>query len=338
MRNFIGKIVSFESFNPNSKYEYTLSRITDEKVIEKTKQLLIKLDTLENQNIVSILFRGVSKDEWFRQNGLSKHFIVGEKGKYYLKETSRFLYGETFDNKEKLIEEISFLVKKINKIIYEKGQDGHSVSGEIIADNLLRRAEQSIEGLRYYKIFLSAILHNIGNRWSNKEESPFISMTYGEKKLDVANKFAEPRSEEETGMIFIYYMMHDSNHYLLTKDLNNILKQLDVDWYDDINSEIIILDGVFPHFNLGILERINEEQYNFIINPWLYHQFLHGISLNITNGIYIDQCDFEKLAKDLGYKKFFEQYPNRYRIYKDINGKCLGRTGSFSREKDNDSI
>lgn len=338
MRTLFEAIVSFESFKPNAKYEYTLSRITEGKVISEIKQFFRDLDHLEKHKQLSVLFRGVSKDEWFRQNGLSKHFIVGEKGKYYLKENARFLYTETFDNKEMLIEEITLLVRNINTVIKERGRNGHPISGELRTDSFLKGTSQSIEDIRYYKLFLSTVLHNIGNRWAHKNESPFISMTYGEKKLEVAKKFAMPQTEGQIGMIFVYYMMLDSKHFLLTKELNNILKDLNVDWYEDLNSEMIILDGIFPHYNLGILECINEEQYNFIINPWLVQQIMDDIPLDIKGGIYVDQTDFEKLARDLGYEKFYEQYPNRSRVYKSISGRYLGRTGSFLRKEDNDSI
>lgn len=327
-------IESFESFNPiTTKSNYSLLKITNEKVIQKIKKIFDVLENSEKSDHITMLFRGVSKDDWFREYGLFQHFVVGEKGKYYTKQNSSYIYTESFNDIEKMTDEIKDLVEKINKIIMKREKKGHPISGEINIDNLLEISRKSIEDLRYFKIFLSAVLHNVGNQWIDKDNSPFISATYGEKKYEVSKIFASKKSEDETSMVFVYYMLNGSKYYLLTQKLNEILRELNVDWYDDIHSEMIILDGLLPHYNIGILE-INDDDYNhnFIVNPWLYYQLLNDIPLDLDNGIKVDQSDFAKLAVNLGYNNYYQQFKNGARSYHRIHGKSYGRSQGFFKK------
>jgi hypothetical protein len=134
-------------------------------------------------------------------------------------------------------------------LIQERNEKGHNISGSINLEALTMN-ELTLDHLRHYKTFFSAILHNVGNRWDNKDESPFVSTTYGNQKLEVARRFSTPRSEDENSMIFIYYICRTSKYYMLTTELNKMLKDLNVDWYKDIHSEMLLIDGLFPHFNL----------------------------------------------------------------------------------------
>jgi len=325
MKELIKDIVSFETFNPNeSKDDYTLTRINDN-TIEVVMNIFSQLLSLEESNQLDILFRGVIKDRGFKENDLSKHFIVGEKGKYYLNQEGKSLiYTENFNNRESLKIEVITIVKRINRIIKERN---HILSGHLDIESF---EESSIEDLRYFKLFYTAVLHNIGNRWSNKRESIFISTTYGDEKLKIAKGFATPsQGNEGIGLIFVYYKLRDTNNSIRTKHINEVLEKLQVKWYDDKHNELMVIDGIFPHYNLGILELLEDGKGNFIVNPWLYNQIQNDVPLNIQDGIYIDQTDFIKLADDLGYNKYYEEFTDGNRNYHTIDGKSLGITGTF---------
>lgn len=91
---------------------------------------------------------------------------------------------------------------------------------------------------------------------------------------------------------------------------------LEVQWYDDIHSEIIIKDGIFPQNILGIFVIDNEtDSKEFIINPFLYQLFhvnkgkskykLSDLTEYVCqNGIPINQKNFEKCASSLGYRSY----------------------------------
>lgn len=102
-------------------------------------------------------------------------------------------------------------------------------------------------------MLLTAVLHNVGRGWSQKNQSPFISTTYGDKKIEVAKQFSKPQSDNEISLIFVYYMLRENKYSLRTAELNKLLKSMNVTWYPDIHNELIVADGILPHYHLGIL-------------------------------------------------------------------------------------
>lgn len=261
----------------------------------------IKLfEELEKNNDIIIALRGLTKDEYFKNDQLRKFFVVGEKSGYYLKENKEQLYCGDFDKKDQLVRNVNELVNNINKVIKER-ENKHPIRGEIpyVCNEL------DIEELRVKKLVYLSVLHNIGGRWDDKKSSPFMSVTYGGNKLNTALKFCKCNKERDIGFVFIYFIPKKSKYFIKTKDLNEYMKKIGVTWYQDINSEIMMIDGILPHYLFGILEIVNNDTHELIINPWLYNQLKNGYKFSPIDGILINQIHFNEYAKNLGYKKYY---------------------------------
>ena len=123
---------------------------------------------------------------------------------------------------------------------------------------------QSQTVLERWTIFFLSFLHNSGNPKSFKLSSPFLSLTYGDDRREIAERFALERCKHDRGIVFIYSLKSKSRYYFLAKDLANQLEEHGVHWYPDRNSEILLLDGMYPHFLIGILE-VSKDPMNQIL-------------------------------------------------------------------------
>ena len=153
-------------------------------------------------------------------------------------------------------------------------------------------------------IFLS-FLHNSGSLKEFKSHSPFLSVTYGYKKYSISRKFALNRINHNKGIIFLYALNNGDPYYIITNLMTKELKQFGVDWYEDIHNEIMLINGMYPHYLLGIFETNSNRMSKFIINPWLYSILTENKSFDYVNGLNINQENFNQLAKELGYRNFF---------------------------------
>lgn len=324
------------SFNPDkSTYGYTLDEV-DDRTLTKFNSYLKRLSDLEKKGLYITCMRGFSRgkdNNYFKESDLSKVFVVGEKGRWYIDSQYISRYTEDFNNEEWLISNINDLTKQINSILEEKEKRGHPVKGYICTDDLLN-SNNTIEELRYWKVFLSAFLHNIGNVWDGKNESPFVSVTYGQTKVSVANNFALSRNKDEVNNGFIYFafLETESKYYLYTKKMNKILKDLGIEWYDDVNNEIILLDGLFPHCIIGIFEVFNNtSEKNFILNPWLYKRLKKSMQVINNPHILVNQDNFNEYAKNLGYTRYFQEEPLKHRELFSLKNRKIGSAGEFSK-------
>jgi len=121
-------------------------------------------------------------------------------------------------------------------------------------------------------------------------------------------------------------------NYILTKELCQNLGMLEVGWYEDIHSEIVIKDGFFPHNILGVFEIDNETGNRcFIINPYLYQLFdvnkkgikygLRDLTEYVCNeGIPVNQTDFDNCARSLGYRSYGYRIHDGYTFAGEIAG------------------
>lgn len=231
-------------------------------------------------------------------------FVVGEKGNAYREDVGIKGIKPYFD-RPATIEDVKALLNKVNSILKMKD------FGSICVEDLLEAVDEDVQNAY---IFLLNLAHNIGGRWEDKVRSPFVSAAHGENGFDTALKFANSRNENDFSYVIWGFIPESRKHnIILTKELTKDIQSLNADWYEDIHSEIIIKDGIFPSNILGVFEIHRESgRKKFIINPYLYQLFdidKEDSSEHIgeifqyvcTNGIPIDQKHFSEFAKQLGY-------------------------------------
>ncbi|WBW98841.1 hypothetical protein [Oceanirhabdus sp. W0125-5] len=172
------------------------------------------------------------------------------------------------------------------------------------------------------------MLHNIGNAWCDKKKSPLISAS---SSFETACEFSNPTNIEKTSIVIAEYGYEDSPYFIRTEKLNEILKNFGVEWYEDIHKEIMMLDGIYTHYILGIFDIRDMGDYDFIMNPWLYEQFKKDIDIDLKKGINVEQTDFEEIAKKIGYKKvnYFRSDESNGRIIKELQSKKISKGGCF---------
>lgn len=330
------EIYSFDSHGET----YDLEKINFESS-RKLINLLERLKKLERINKLRIVMRGFSitgvdnkysqtLHDYFKAEELNRFFVVGQKAANYLRreeEIHHALYNRNFESKELLIEEIKSLFEEAKKILQLKIE----IKGELNQKLIDIDMETSHNQLIYNRLFLTAFLHNIGNKWSDKVSTPFISVTHGKNKKITAKKFATNNRNGEaknSGYILLGYMPIENLKFeKLTADLNDELNRLGIAWYKDIHNEILFLDGIMPHRIIGLFEICADGEEQFILNPWLQNMFRRNNQFNYKQGIDINQRDFEEFAQQLGYRGYIlEEENNRYNktfeteSYKPISG------------------
>lgn len=269
-------------------------------------------------NVVSF-FRGFRPDfnhgnyEEVISRYFHNYFEVGEKGKAYrenvLDDGIPTYFYDTTDS-----EEIDELLQLINSILKKNN------FGKIKPEKIRSLIEKDTLGTYMYLLNLA---HNIGGRWENKCRSPFVSASYGSKGFETALRFAQARNTDiNSYVIWGFTNINDSGNYIFTKELSRNLGMMNVNWYEDIHSEIIIKDSIAPQNILGVFEINNETSAKqFIINPSLYklfyaskdmhrYKFSELVNYICREGIPIDQSNFMKCARELGYKSYGYRLPN----------------------------
>ncbi|EOH94233.1 hypothetical protein [Enterococcus pallens] len=234
-------------------------------------------------------------------------FVVGEKGNAY-RENVNVDGIDPYYRNNPTANDIKEILELVNSILNRNG------FGYIDLDKILRYANDDITGTY---MFLLNLAHNIGGQWENKCRSPFVSAAYGNRGFKKAFQFANNRNNNDHSYILWGFQHEDvKDRYIFTKELCQTLGMMDVNWYEDIHHEIIIKDGIFPQNILGVFVIENQTgRKNFIINPYLYQLFDAGIEnarynsseliIKISRyGIPIDQIDFDRCAKELGYKSY----------------------------------
>lgn len=293
----------------------------NEDVTNKFYRLLEKLESDEN----SILcMRGDSQKTIEKHNNfitnLGDIFIVGNKSKSHLNvkiiEDNRST--KTLSSKKYLIEILKKKVKEINSII-QSYPSNYGITGSINEDIFSAFEDMEIEELYKWKIFLIYLTHNSGKNIEFNQETPVISVSYGEKKYETASRFAVSRNKQKKGVVYIYALDANSQYYLKTEKLNQKLKEYGVNWHMDIHNEIMLTNGMFPHFLLGVYEVSGKGVENLFINPWLIEQFRSNEEFDVKEGLKIDQTNFVDLAKKMGYKQFFVQYNGSNTFVTDVD-------------------
>lgn len=238
-------------------------------------------------------------------NFFEKFFVVGEKGAGYREDVLESGISQYF-KQDVTEEDLILLTEEINKILLSRRLNIIKIEALLSC----RDDQLSVEGM--YTILLN-FLHNVGGRWKDKKRSPFVSAAQGYEAFSKAEKFA--LGKEDRSIIYILWgftKVTDSENYIKTSELTNFMRKIGVDWYDDIHSEIIIKDAIFPQKIFGVFEIDSScNKITFIINPYLY-QLFSSREKNSTdiakyvseNGIPVDQENFETFASDIGYQSY----------------------------------
>lgn len=266
----------------------------------------------------------------FIEKDLNKFFVVGQKGKYYFEqEKSEVFYSPTINDESELLSEIKFLTKVIVGIIDQKQRGKYGgIDGKLNIDISKIAKEASNNDLIRIRHFLLALGHNIGGKWSGKASSPLVSVTHGTGCKRIARNFATNTRmgvSNGKGLILLGYTTTANlkKYTVFTEQLNMKLKNLGVTWYPDKHRELMIMDGILPTHILGLFEVDSEnDQENFILNPWLNKMFIENQNVSLQRGIDIDQINFEEYARDLNYNSYFFQ-TNSKRFYGELNGRSF---------------
>lgn len=320
MNNFVDLLKNSNIyFYENGRQKLTLEQINK----------LINIIELLNKK-KKIIYRGFSSEN-ITEDFWRWIFMVGEKGHHFRNET--YLPRErkgyvNYDNNHELSDDANYeYVKNIlREFLYKNNNEriGDRTPDDIIESIEKYRKNNKISKRKIYYIILSW-LHNIGAKTGYKFDSPYVSTT---QSLKTAIDFANDRhSKMKSEKRYVYVCFLGSKNildYFKTSKLNKFLADIDINWYDNIHTEIMIKDAIFPQFLIGIFE-IGESDSNFILN----NHFLKLLSSNINVeklaeliikfGIAINQSEFDDNYKKLGYSMYVEDDANTRKIVK--NGK-----------------
>lgn len=280
---------------------------------EIVKYLKSVVADIEKDDSVYLCSRGDSKDAnpIFIDNNLIDFFIVGEKGKVHLENSKDEISREPFrhyDTDNSIIDDLRYIIEKVNKVLVAKKYKPDSViDGKIPVTFLTELEQQSIEVQKGWKFIFLAFLHNKGKDNYFKPYSGFVSLTHTAKKYSNAKKWALDSSSD--GLIYMYILDKNLKNHFKADDLTKRLNEYGITWYEDIHNEIMVINGLYPHYILGFFEVDTDSVKRFVLNPWFYSQFEEDLKskqkYNYSNGVLINQDNFETSMQKLGYKTCF---------------------------------
>ncbi|MDI3484828.1 MAG: hypothetical protein PWQ50_48 [Methanolobus sp.] len=307
------KTEKYVSINPLSR-DYQIIDLQPEEV----KYLKSLIDSLEKNESIIMCARGDSLQQKefdsFMRKKINDFFIVGSKGKLFRSQPDSDSYCNV--NTGNLISDIEELITKANSELREKSESSETVSGRF-PDDFVSQIQESEGLLQTWKLILLAFLHNKGKDNYFKPFSGLLSVTYGENKYDKAYEFAIGR--RKNGFVFVYILNKDSKKYITAEELQQMLARYGIKWYDDVHKEIMIQNGLFPHYIIGFFEIRDKITKSFVLNPWFHLQMQNDLKFNYEyeykNGVSVDQTTFHTSLKNFDYNAFF--------IHDHVSGKDL---------------
>lgn len=295
----------------SSKYTFKVLSID---IVDYLKNII---NSLEHEDEIYLCARGDSKGDkqnYFIDSNLKDFFIVGDKAKAHIK-----LPDNPFQHtkaKSTPMEDIKDIILKCNEILCQKSMNPENEIDGKFTDQFIKYLEEKpLEVQESWKFALLALLHNKGKTDGSKGKiddyfkpySCFVSLTYGENKYNTAKKFAVGRNNN--GLIYIYMLKKSLKNHFRAEDLTNELCKHGIKWYEDVNSEIMVINGLYPHNIIGFFEINKEEVKRFVLNPWYYKQIMYDLendgNYNYKNGVLINQENFTQSAKNIGYENYF---------------------------------
>lgn len=310
------KVQAIYSIDKNSS-PYTLFEVEKE-IVLKFHQLLEKL---ESQPQTILCTRGDSKEsieehEGYFQHDLDKVFIVGSKSRYNMSDDVKSIYRHTYiKNKSILQEELKDLINLANQAMNRREEEFSAKIREYFTDLQLEKFD--VESLLKLKVFFLSFFHTDGRLRKFSDSTPFLSMTYGDEKFSIARKFALGKDNpKEQAFIYLYSLNTGDPYYMKTNNLSKELRRIGATWHYDKYHELLLINGMFPHYILGIFEVTKNNTPRLILNPYLYNCLKNNEQFDYVNGMKIDQENFTEYARSLGYKNYFYS-TNDGRTYTD---------------------
>lgn len=290
---------------------YTKKEHRKETVEERYKKILCEtLQELSDKE--RLVYRGFSK-EHVRGSFWESIFTVGEKGANFRSGVSG-VDGDLLNQKEVDEEKYRGLCHKLVTALERYKHKGRINDIECLSETIEEyRVDNEISHQEMY-YFILIWLHNIGSTTGLKESSPLVSTS---TSIDVAFTFCDNNSSEKYVLVVLVTDSKISD-YVRTDRLNEILKDINIDWFENIHKEIMFKDAIFPHSILGIIKR-NDEEDEMIINPFLLDSIENIGGENLVcsllrKGIEVDQSNFDRKLKSSGYKNSVEQIGEERKI------------------------
>lgn len=303
-----------ELFNTNTNFitvEESSNEFTEIKS-EISKKFEGLISELEENNDVILCLRGESKnyEKFLSFDMLKKFFIVGQKVNAHIRTPKEeYKHIDKLDRKI-LLTEINQIIREVNVQIKNNPHKRKPLKGEISPEFVKNIADKDITVLNKIKIFFLAYLHNSYKNKLFNSITPFLSMAKGSKKFEIAKYFALNKGKKENSYVFLYSLCTKVNknipeQYIITEEFIKVLKSLGIENLDDRYSEVMLLNGMYPHYLLGIIKIEDKKISEFIMNPSLFNKLKNDEEFNFENGLPINQKNFMELAKELGYQTFF---------------------------------
>ena len=320
---------------PKIKKYYTLDKksrdlkIVEDSIIDRFKGLIKSLETNKE---VYLCTRGDNRNSlqnhniFFTDEYVKDFFGVGLKSVSTIKVVKKEEFQHiVIDEKEKLLNELKEIIGLCNERIDRK-PESHNIDGRI-HDTLIEELDNdSVDELNQWKIFFLSFLHNEGSLNAFKSSSPFLSLTHGWEKYRIARNFSLSKNDFGKGIIYLYALSKNDPDYYATKEFTKYLKELDITWYEDKHKEIMLLNGMYPHYLLGFFEVTKTSTPKFVLNPALYELLEEGGEFDYEGGLTIDQRNFLEMAQRLGHQRVFFTYGKGRTFISDIEGNELGET------------
>jgi hypothetical protein len=322
---------------------YTIAEKTNTSRLLNKKES-ITVDTVcqsfqDNKDKIQILYRGESKitleDKLKESYGSYKFFehlfFVGEKAKFFFKETS-----SSIENREHLksISDVDdatfkFIFKSLHYIFTSEDIVRESKQRELnqfktnefsfvqfFSDltNVIKfldakkfeilNTEENLIRLRDYYLYL---LHTYGM----ENASLFVSTS---RKRKIAQKFSN--KDKDNSIIFWYFIPKPIHYYgvsyLSFQESQAICEDCNLPTYDRCfypqDDEVSIKGALFPHFILGIEDRLGKK---FVVNPHIFKQTKKHIPLIPQKGLFINQENFSDKIINSGYTGYVNRWNDK---------------------------
>lgn len=307
------KIKAYYSFNPENRPRPYTKYPADPKIVN---HFFEDIKRIRKSSDLLFCSRGTSESTIEEHSRLFGHklyalFMLGDKAKAFLESNSGiiFTHHEGLNN-EDLIGKIRENGHLINREIAAKPQK-HKLFNKLTDKFFDSINAKPITLLRQINLFLIAWLHNNGHGRLNspfKNFSPLVSVTYGPKQLSKARSFALYKNK--SGYILLVVLNKNNPRFFFTKDMIQLLAIYNINWYPDNHNEIMIVNGILPHYILGVIEVKKNSTPQLIINPWLYREYLEGRCYDQQNGIPIDQIYLGDWLRNSQYSDCYFSMPD----------------------------
>ena len=319
---------------------YTISEKTNTSRLLNENEL-ITINTIcqsfqDNKDKIQILYRGEKKTtlenklrESYGNYKFFEHlFFVGEKAKFFFNETS-----SSVENREYL-QSISDVSDETFKFIFNKLYHIFA-SEEVVKENKQRQLNQFktnefsfvqfFSDLTNINEFLDTKKHEVLKTEENlirlRDYYLYLLHTYGienaslfvstSMKRKIAQKFTS--KDRDNSIIFWYFIPKPIHYYgvsyLSFQESQAICEDCNLPTYDRCfypqDDEVSIKGALFPHFILGIEDRLGKK---FVVNPHIFKLTKKHIPLVPQRGLLINQENFPNKIISTGFTGYVTRW------------------------------